>query len=466
MRKILLILGLFLAINCFSQNKQILYNFTSVPQSLMTNPGVDFKYKYYFGVPLLSGMSFKVGTTGFSAYDLFANDGVDFNQKLRNVVYSTTRRDHVAVNEQIEIFNGGIKLGDWLENKGYLSFGLYQEFDLWSYMPKDLAILALDGNQNYIGKTFNLSDLNVKAEMLSVLHLGYHKNVSEKFIIGGRAKVYFSGFNATSTNNSGSITTRLSNTTMYEQEINSDMRLNTSGISKYIADDYDGDVATDVRKQVLLAGDLGLGFDLGFTYYPKKNTQITASILDVGFIRHTKDVENFTYRGYYKYEGINPNFTDIDNPDGVYSDFKKAVKLDTLYNKYTTWRPIKLNASYQYSYGTPSDDDCVCITGDKRYKNAVGAQLFVMSTPRAPITALTGFYQRNISNQFQVKATYTLDSYSYTNVGLGLSANLGKFNMYFMADNLLEYRDVSKANSLSFQFGFNFIFADSNEPSY
>ena len=466
MRKVLLILGLFLGVNCFSQNKQILYNLTSVPQSLMTNPGADFKYKYYFGVPLLSGMSFKVGTTGFSAYDLFANDGVDFNQKLRNVVYSTTRRDHVAVNEQIEIFNGGIKLGDWLENKGYLSFGLYQEFDLWSYMPKDLAILALDGNQNYIGKTFNLSDLNVKAEMVSVLHVGYHKNVSEKFIVGGRAKVYFSSFNATSTNNSGSIITRPSNTTMYEQEINSDMRLNTSGISKYIADDYDGDVATDVRKQLLLGGDLGLGFDLGFTYYPKKNTQITASILDVGFIRHTKDVENFTYRGYYKYEGINPNFTDNNNPDGVYSDFKEAVKLDTLYNKYTTWRPVKLNASYQYSYGTPSDDDCVCITADKRYKNAVGAQLFVMSTPRMPITALTGFYQRNISNQFQVKATYTLDSYSYTNVGLGLSANLGKFNMYFMADNLLEYRDVSKANSLSFQFGFNFIFADSNEPPY
>ncbi|MFA9190158.1 DUF5723 family protein [Flavobacterium sp. FZUC8N2.13] len=466
MRKVLLILGLFLTANCFSQNKQILYNFNSVPQSLMNNPGADFKYKYYFGVPLLSGMSFKVGTSGFSAYDLFANDGVDFNQKLRNVVYSTTRRDHVAVNEQIEIFNGGIKLGDWLENKGYLSFGLYQEFDFWSYIPKDLAVLALDGNQNYIGKSFNLSDLSVKAEMLSVLHLGYHKNVSEKMIVGARGKIYFSGFNATSTNNSGSVTTRLTNTTMYEQIVDSDLTLNTSGISKYIAEDYNGDLATDVQKQLLLGGDIGFGIDLGFTYYPKKNTQITASILDIGFINHTKDIENFTYKGYYKYEGINPNFTDVDDPDGVYSDFQEAVKLDTLYNKYTTWRPVKLNASYQYSYGTPTDEDCVCIAGEKRYKNAVGAQLFVMSTPRMPITALTGFYQRNISDQFQVKATYTLDSYSYTNVGLGLSANLGKFNMYFMADNLLEYRDVSKANSLSFQFGFNFIFADNNEPTY
>jgi hypothetical protein len=32
-----------------------------------------------------------------------------------------------------------------------------------------------------------------------------------------------------------------------------------------------------------------------------------------------------------------------------------------------------------------------------------------------------------------------------------------------MADNLLEYRDLAKANSFS-QFGFNFIFKDSESP--
>jgi hypothetical protein len=42
-----------------------------------------------------------------------------------------------------------------------------------------------------------------------------------------------------------------------------------------------------------------------------------------------------------------------------------------------------------------------------------------------------------------MKATYTVDSYSYTNIGLGLSTNIGKFNMYVL-DNLLEYRDISK----------------------
>jgi hypothetical protein len=72
------------------------------------------------------------------------------------------------------------------------------------------------------------------------------------------------------------------------------MQLNTSGISQYIAEGYQGDAAADFKK-ALFGGDLGLGFDLGFTYYPQ-NKQLTASLVDVGFVSHSKDVESFTYR--------------------------------------------------------------------------------------------------------------------------------------------------------------------------
>ena len=153
MRKIILIFVLFIKVGCFSQNKQILYNFTSVPQSLLTNPGSDVKYNWYFGIPLLSGISANVGSSGFSAYDLFADNGVDFNVKLRNVVFSTTRKDRMALNEQIELFNGGFKIAGE-QGDSYISFGMYQEFDFMSYVPKDIAILALDGNRDYLGKLF------------------------------------------------------------------------------------------------------------------------------------------------------------------------------------------------------------------------------------------------------------------------------------------------------------------------
>jgi hypothetical protein len=46
----------------------------------------------------------------------------------------------------------------------------------------------------------------------------------------------------------------------------------------------------------------------------------------------TADVETFTHKGYYKYEGINPNFNSTDAPDN-YQQFKN-VPLDTVYNGY------------------------------------------------------------------------------------------------------------------------------------
>ena len=459
MRKIILLFILITTTFCYSQNKQILYNFTSIPQSLFTNPGSDFKYDWYIGVPLLSGISANVGSSGFSAYDLFANDGVDFNVKLRNVVFSTSREDKLAINEQIEILNGGFKIAGE-QNDTYVSFGVYQEFDALSYVPKDVAILALDGNKEYLGKVFNLGDLSAKAEMLSVFHIGFHKNSNDKFIFGLRGKIYSSIYNANSTNNSGYIYTIPSNTGVYEQKIYSQLQINTSGIAKYDDEGDESDVVKDITKRAFLGGNLGLGFDAGFTYYPKKNVQITGSVIDVGFVRHTKEVESQSLRGVYEYKGVVPKFNSGESIENAYQELKEAIPLDTLYANYTTWRPAKFNTSLQFSFDEERPEDCDCLNYNPEtvYKSAVGAQLFVMTTPRTPFVAFTTYYRRKIFNALHIKATYTLDSYSHKNIGLGLSSNFGPVNFYALADNLLEYRDVTKANSLSFQLGFNVIF--------
>jgi hypothetical protein len=461
MRKIIVFFILGMTICGFSQNKQVLYNFTSIPQSLMTNPGSDVKYKWYFGVPLVSGISTNIGSSGFSAYDLFANNGIDFNDKLRKVLFSTSRKDRVAINEQLEVFSGGFRIGAE-ENRAYVSFGMYQEFDFLSYMPKDIAILAIDGNKDYLGKVFNLGDLSAKADLLSVFHIGYNKNINGNLIVGARAKIYSSIFNATSTNNSGYIYTIPSNSTVYEQVIYSNLQLQTSGITKYDDEGDDTDIAKDIRKKALLGGNLGLGFDLGLTYYPQKNLQITASAVDIGFIKHSKEVETLRYKGYYKFNGVLPSFNGVNQPNDAFQEFKDAIPLDTLYSKYTTWRPAKFNASIQYSFEEEESEGCNCQRFDAEtfYKSAIGAQLFVMTTPRTPLVAFTTYYRRKIFSALEMKATYTLDSYSFTNIGLGLSSKLGPVNFYILADNLLEYKDVSKANSLSFQLGFNVVFKE------
>ncbi|WP_296685425.1 DUF5723 family protein [Flavobacterium sp.] len=463
MRKVVFLFCLFVVTNLTAQNKQLLYNFTDIPQSLMTNPGADVKYKWYVGVPFLSGISMNVGSTGFSAYDLFANDGVDFNTKLRSVLSKTTHNDVLSLNQQLELFSGGFRIGTE-DNRSYLSFGLYQEFDFLSYVPQDIATLAIDGNKNYMGKRFNLADLSAKADLLSVFHIGIHKKIQDNLIVGARAKIYSSIFNASSVDNAGYIYTNTSTDSYYEQIVYSNLQLNTSGFAQYNDANNTSNAGADIKKGILLGGNLGLGLDLGLTYYPQSNVQFTASVIDLGYISHTKEVESYSYKGFYNYKGLVPHFNNENAAQANYQDFKNAIVLDTLHTKYTTWRPTKFNASAQYSFEEERvvDGSCNCEGTDPSifYKSTVGAQLFAMTTPKSPLYALTAFYKRNFSRSFQMKATYTADSFSFTNLGLGMSTKVGPVNFYVLADNLLSYTDVSKANSLSFQLGLNVIFKE------
>ena len=463
MRKVVFLFCLFVVTNLTAQNKQLQYNFTDIPQSLMTNPGADVKYKWYVGVPFLSGISMNVGSSGFSAYDLFANDGVDFNTKLRSVLSKTTHNDVLSLNQKLELFSGGFRIGTE-DNRSYLSFGLYQEFDFLSYVPQDIATLAIDGNKNYMGKRFNLADLSAKADLLSVFYIGIHKKIQDNLIVGARAKIYSSIFNASSVDNAGYIYTNTSTDSYYEQIVYSNLQLNTSGFAQYNDANNTSNAAADVKKGILLGGNLGLGLDLGLTYYPQSNVQFTASVIDLGYISHTKEVESYSYKGFYNYKGLVPHFNNENAAQANYQDFKNAIVLDTLHTKYTTWRPTKFNASAQYSFEEERvvDGSCNCEGTDPSifYKSTVGAQLFAMTTPKSPLYALTAFYKRNFSRSFQMKATYTVDSFSFTNLGLGMSTKVGPVNFYVLADNLLSYADVSKANSLSFQLGLNVIFKE------
>ncbi|MCM0666141.1 DUF5723 family protein [Flavobacterium tyrosinilyticum] len=462
MRKALL-LCLFFHLFCFAQNRELLYNFTSIPQSSLVNPGADVSYKYYFGFPVLSGISANVGSSSFSAYDLFSDDGVDFNQKVRDVVNKSSSRDKVVTNQQLEIFSGGFRIGG-RESRSYISFGLYQEFDFFMFVPKDLALLALNGNRDYIGKSFNLGDLSMKAEVLSVFHVGFHKKLNDKFVYGGRAKIYSSGANATSTKNSGYIYTGEEPGTpnLYSQVISSNLELKTSGLSRFTKDEYEGNVVRDIANNTFFNGSLGFGIDAGITYYIKDNLQFTASVIDLGFVRQTKDIETLTYKGIYRYNGANPDFMGTDDPENVFDEFDKAIPRDTLYNKYTTWRPTKLYSSIEYSFGEARpDDECNCHGKvNKYYKNATGIQVFAMSAPRTPLFAITAFYRRNIFKKLDFKATYALDTFSNKNVGLGLAGTIGPVNIYALVNNVLEYKDISKASSAAFQLGINFVFQD------
>lgn len=458
----------FILISCFasSQNKQLLYGFSEIPQSLLLNPGGTVTNDWYFGIPLLSHIHVNAGTTGTTVYDLFANDGIDFNTKLKTAIYSMKPTDFLSFNEQIEIFSGGFKFGSSYEKNQYLSFGLYQEMDVIGYFPKDYAILAYEGNQSNINRVFDASDFNARGELISVLHVGYNKKVNDDFTFGVRGKLYSSMMNINSTRNKGYFVTVNGANNFYDHIFDLDLEARTSGLASLTDDGTDSDeVVNKLKKRLLLGGNLGLGFDVGFTYQLTKQWMVDGSLQDIGFIRHSKNVENYSVAGNYVFEGVNPIFPETgpgqtaeDYWNDIKNEFEDLFVVDTTYAKYTTWRPVKLNASLNYAFGEKRGKECNCLVDGSGYQNAVGLQLFAINRPLQPQLALTAYYYRRIFKGLQAKATYTVDSYTFHNIGLGVSANLGPVNFYLMADNFLEYQNIYNAQSVSLQLGFNYIF--------
>ena len=448
----------------FAQNKQLLYGYSEIPQSLILNPGGQIKNSGYFGIPLLSHIHVNAGTSGPTLFSVFADNGIDFNIKLRNAINNSKATDFITFNQQVEILSGGFAFGSLFEKNQYLSFGLYQEFDVIGYLPKDYAILALEGNQNNINRVFNAGHLSLSAEVLSVFHVGYNKKVNNHLTYGVRGKVYSNIMNINSINNQGSFVTVQGDNNIYNHLFNLDLEVRTSGFSG-IRNGNSKEVFTEIRKRALLGGDLGLGLDLGFTYQINKQWHIDGSLLDIGFISHSKDVENYSVRGAFEFEGIDPFFSEIETgqtADDYWSDieseFDAVFNVDTTFNKFTTWRPVKFNASLNYAFGKKNEKDCNCLEDEKEYQNEVGAQLYAIHRPKQPQMALTFYYYRRFFKGLSAKTTYTIDSYSLNNIGLGVSANLGSVNFYIMADNFLQYKNVYNAQSVSLQLGLNYIF--------
>jgi len=445
----------------YAQNKQLLYGWEDIPQSLLVNPATEMQQRMHFGIPFLSQIHINAGSSGVSAFDIFQTGG-DINARVRETIFNLSNKDFFTATQQLEIFNFG-----WRSKKDiYFSGGMYQEFDFISYFPRDLAILAWEGNANYIDYPFDLGEVSARADLLTVYHFGANKQLTRRLRVGIRAKIYSSIFSGSSTDNQGTFVTTLGDSdseNIYEHTVsNVNMRLNTSGISSI----DDNTSASEVIGRAFFGGNLGVGLDLGATYSVTPQILATASILDLGAIFHTRDVESYTATGNYTLNGIElifPPLSEGENTipyyDNLEEEIEREIPIDTINDSYTEMRPLKFNASLQYGFGRSvgSSQECDCRNrgGSRQYEQYVGVQYFSVFRPKGPKMAGTLFYRRRIFESLAAKATYTVDSYSFSNLGLGVVGDFGKVNFYVAADNILRYGNIAKAKSVSLQLGLN-----------
>lgn len=469
----LLFLGLF---QLSGQNQKLLYDFTDIPQALIVNPGAVAPHDWFVGIPLLSKMSFSVGSSGISALDLFASDGIDINEKIREkAVFGMDPSDDLTGTAQIELISGGFRGKN--QPKNYYSFGLYNEVDGIGYWFGDIAILAFEGNVGSLGKRFDLSHLNTRGEMLNVFHFGINRQVNGKLIVGGRAKIYSGIFSFQSTSNDGYFVTTEGENNLLANTLNADMRLRTSGLESLresLSEDNANEMSiltNHLLSRGFFGGDIGFGIDVGLTHYLNEQWVVSGSLLDLGFMLNYSDVSSYELNGNATSEGVQVILPDaLSDPDQEFwedlvDEIETLIPFTENQATYLSIRPIKLYGSMRYNFGKVSRISSLCDC-DYRYSskfssqvfdNSLGLQFFAVNRPRGPQVALTGFYQRRLGNSFSLRTTYTIDKYSLANLGLGMNLRLGPAEFYFLFDNLLAFQNLADTQIFHMTFGANLL---------
>ncbi len=438
-----------------AQNKQLLYNVNSLPQNLMSNPGGEVRFDMHAGIPFFSHLSFSAGSSGVSLYDIFGEGEGTVNDKIDYSLSRISNKDFFTVRNQVELLSLG-----WRNNKdNYFSAGIYQEADVFAYFPKDLAVLAWEGNENQ--KNFHLSDLAFTGEVLNVFHFGVSHYWNRDLNVGIRAKLYSGVINVRSIDNNGDFFTYgNSGDGVARPKLRKvDILLRTAGLGPFLDENKmtNKELFSHFRSQAFLGGNMGVGVDLGFTYFLSDQYRITGSLLDIGMLKHSDDVRTFRYYG--DYESGQGSELDPDHPDS--GELGEYFHEEELSEPYISTRPVKFNASFDYGFEEELDlaaCDYRKLRPRRRYRNHVGLQVFSMKRPRGLVNAATVYVDRKFSRNFFGKLTYTVDSFSFSNVGLLVSGRFSNFNLYLAADNLLDYTNLAKARNASVQLGFQFLF--------
>ena len=426
MKKLLLLIALIVTGSLKSQQK-LAFSFGESPQTLLLNPGAETNFKSHYGIPMLSDFSFDIGLTGFNLNDLFSNDSRAFKTRFEEVLNKINSTDYMSFNTKIDILNVGFRLN----KKTYLSFGFYEELDFIGYAPKDFIELFYYGNEPFLNRSFSLSQVSLKGDFLGVLHAGISKKINEKLNVGARVKIYSSSINIESLNNSGTFSSSTSNENIIRQSLNNlNGQVRTSGIVD--SDDEFIDSPGEYFSKTFLGSNMGLGLDFGLTYHFTSQLEFTASLLDIGFIRHSKNTKNFNIDGNYVLDGLNFEYdaSSLSNYwQQVEQDFRDRVITEETQEAYTSWRPMKINAALKYSFGEKRDKTCYSKTHKQYYYNAIGFQIHNIMRPIKPQFSFTSFYEASFSKKIHTKFTHTINDYSSIIFGAATSLQLRQTDM-------------------------------------
>ncbi|MEN8201248.1 MAG: DUF5723 family protein [Bacteroidota bacterium] len=452
-----------LGLHAGAQVSNSLYFMKGVPQSNRVNPAYQPACNFYIGIPLLAPLRNEESSNPFVWNDIFyphpsEDSMITFLHPLGD---KEAFLNKLKSNNYITSMSGTSLLSFGFRTEaGYFSMDVTTRFEGGVNFPGDLGKLLLSGAED--GKSYQLNGLSADLWGFDEVSLGWSGAILDNLKVGVRGKLLFGVGNLSTVNSD--LTLHTSKETWHLQ---SDMRVAASLPFANVSYDEEGRISDislkdDVEnldpwrlpKYAFNPRNFGLGLDLGVEYRPLDNLLLSASFLDLGYIKWKDEVHELSYTTDYEFSGF-----ELD-PLEFSEEFTFGDYLDSSFNQLT-------DSLEQFLEFTPGG----FYTRRLNSKLYVGASYSLTPGINFSLLSRTDFLSQRLSEQITASANFAVNSllnltvsYSYIdsyfkNIGAGFSLNAGPVNLYLISDNALNLifwpQDTRAVNVW---FGLNLVF--------
>lgn len=428
-----LILLMFVSTAGFAQTDLTLYNMTWTPQAMYQNPALTPPTRINIGLPLISSIYGQASNTGFAWKDLFELDATGDSLSItpENMLGKLANRNYLTTNVSVDYLSFGIKTG-----KAYIGFNATERAMFRMTYPEDLLSLAWYGNgdEQFLGQRASWDGLGVDAQSWREFGVSYTRDMDDdgKLKIGGRLKYLNGTWAARTSNTTIGLTT---DETFYSLTADANGTLNLSGFNNQIAGLDTADGANNSPTNYIFGKNHGVGIDLGMDWEVIDSTlRISASIVDLGFIRWKNDPINITAdEASFTFNGIDVNdFPDsLETINAEYFDSLGNAILDSVVNTFTP------DSTYD-AFNAPTIPRFYIGGNYLINENMDAGLLFSGEVYKGRFRpSLTASYNLKVGRVLQLSGSWSYTQRSWLNPGLGFSVNAGPVQLYAVTDNLL-----------------------------
>lgn len=271
---------------------------------LQLNPGLQ-PTRGYFNVPIIGSFNMSASSNVLGTSDIIdlMDSGSDLysNDKLFDRLKADNR---LNVNLNTDILSFG-----WYRGKGFWSVNVGLRADFGAALAKDMFSMMRTMNgfalEDVAGtnQSYSLSNHTLNMKAYAEVGLGYSRRITEKLTVGGRVKVLLGLARAEMNINQFDLNLDVPNLRNYQDDASRGELSPSDWYGKGYSYAADGNVITTLKGGGMTfdnngmidnfdldAGDLGIagsgfGIDLGASYKVWDNLTVSASILDLGFLK-------------------------------------------------------------------------------------------------------------------------------------------------------------------------------------